>query len=371
MKALKAPETGLFYLIDFFRYFFETAFYIFGTMQKPITIVYFIVCFFCACNNDGNSPGKKNNNDSTSNGDNKSIGNQQKIDTAVYNKLLLHMANGDTTGHWPVKHEYPKAGAIFPYKRVVAYYGNLYSKLMGILGELPKDSMFKRLMGEVKKWQAADSLVEVVPALHYIAITAQSKPGESGKYRMRMPFNQIDTIIKWAKEINALVFIDIQVGLSTLQQELPEFEKYLAMPNVHFGIDPEFSMKGGERPGTIIGTFDAADINYVNEYLSGIVKKYDIPPKILIIHRFTQDMITNYKNIKLFPEVQIVMDMDGWGEPLKKVGTYNRMIFPEPVQFTGFKIFYKNDTKRVNQTQEMQPADLLKLVPRPVYIQYQ
>ena len=36
---------------------------------------------------------------------------------------------------WPVKAPYPLAGAILPFKRVVAYYGNLYSKKMGALGE--------------------------------------------------------------------------------------------------------------------------------------------------------------------------------------------------------------------------------------------
>ena len=29
-------------------------------------------------------------------------------------------------------------------------------------------------------------------------------------------------------------------------------------------------------------------------------------------------MVTNYKEIKPLPEVQIVMDMDGWGEKAKK-----------------------------------------------------
>jgi hypothetical protein len=82
-------------------------------------------------------------------------------------------------------------------------------------------------------------------------------------------------------------------------------------------------------------------------------------------------MVTNYKQIKLRPEVQIIMDMDGWGPPAKKVGTYKSFIYPEPVQFTGFKIFYKNDTERVGMKQEMQPEDLLKLKPRPMYIQYQ
>lgn len=296
---------------------------------------------------------------------------KEGIDTVQYQKLLTHITNGDTTGLWPAKTPVPLPGSILPFNRVVSYYGNLYSKQMGALGEFPKDTMLKRLQAEVQKWTNADSMLPAIPALHYIAVTAQGAPGAGGNYRMRMPFHQIDTIINWAKEINALVFIDIQVGLSTIQKELPEFEKYLSMPNVHLGIDPEFSMKTGARPGTVIGTYDAADINYVVGYLDSIVQKNNLPPKILIIHRFTRAMVTNYKNIKVVPQVQMVMDMDGWGPPQKKVSTYQLFIRSEPVQFTGFKIFYKNDTQRVGEKTEMQPADVLKLKPTPIYIQYQ
>ena len=35
----------------------------------------------------------------------------------------------------------PLPGAILPHKRIVAYYGNLLSKRMGILGELPPDQL--------------------------------------------------------------------------------------------------------------------------------------------------------------------------------------------------------------------------------------
>jgi hypothetical protein len=143
------------------------------------------------------------------------------------------------------------------------------------------------------------------------------------------------------------------------------------MPQVHLGIDPEFSMKTGARPGTQIGSYDAADINYVTEYLAGLVKKHNLPPKMLVIHRFTRPMVTNYKSIKLRPEVQIVMDMDGWGPPAKKISTYKSFIYPEPVQYTGFKMFYKNDVAKVGMKEEMQPEALLKLKPRPIYIQYQ
>ncbi len=75
------------------------------------------------------------------------------LDTALYTKIMLHLANGDSSGRWPVKAAYPNAGAIFPFHRVVAYYGNLYSKNMGILGEYPPTEMLSRLKVELKKWQ--------------------------------------------------------------------------------------------------------------------------------------------------------------------------------------------------------------------------
>lgn len=291
-------------------------------------------------------------------------------DTIDYKERIQHMINGDSSGKWPAKAPFPKAGAILPFKRIIAYYGNLYSTRMGILGELPKPQMFAKLKEEVRKWEKADPKTPVQPALHYIAVTAQGAPGPGGTYRMRMPFKQIDTILNWAKEINALVFLDVQVGLSTIQKELPEFEQYLKLPNVHFGMDPEFSMKGGERPGSVIGSYDASDINFVVDYLSDLVKKNNLPPKVLVIHRFTQAMVKNYTQIKKTPEVQIVMHMDGWGEPAKKMGTYKYFIHKEPVQFTGFKLFYKNDLKQPPH-RLLTPEELMKAKPRPLYIQYQ
>ena len=42
----------------------------------------------------------------------------------------------------------------------------------------------------------------------------------------------------------------------------------------------------------------------------------------------------------------------------------------EPVQFTGFKLFYHNDQKKAG-SQMMTPEQVLTLYPRPLYIQYQ
>jgi hypothetical protein len=50
---------------------------------------------------------------------------------------LVHLANGDSSHRWPVRSAYPNPGAILPFNRIVAYYGNLYSRNMGVLGEYP------------------------------------------------------------------------------------------------------------------------------------------------------------------------------------------------------------------------------------------
>ncbi|WP_439883544.1 hypothetical protein ACSX1A_08875 [Pontibacter sp. MBLB2868] len=263
----------------------------------------------------------------------------------------------------------PLPGALLPHKRILAYYGNPLSKRMGILGELPEEQVLAKLDEEVAKWNKADSLTPVQPALHAIVVTAQGHPSAGGKYRLRMSDNMIDGVLEMAKKRDAIVFLDVQVGQSTLQEELPRLEKYLQLPNVHLGVDAEFSMKDGGVPGRKIGTYDAADINYATKYLADLTKEHNLPPKLLIVHRFTQRMITNADDIKLRPEVQIVMHMDGWGPPSLKRDTYRRYIKNEPVQFTGFKLFYKNDTK--NNSRLMTPEEVLALKPTPMYIQYQ
>jgi len=297
---------------------------------------------------------------------------QDKIipDTAAYNKKMIKMANGDTSGKWACKNEFPNEGAILPYKRIIAYYGNLYSTRMGILGELPKKEMFSRLKKELAVWQKADPETPTIPALHYIVTTAQSLPGSGGLYRLRMPSSEIDKVMAMAEEINAIVFLDIQVGLSTLKEEIPVLEKYLKHRRVHLGIDPEFSMKGGQKPGTVIGSFDAEDVNYASSYLASLVNKNNLPPKVLILHRFTKGMLKSTKEITARPEIQVVVDMDGWGAPERKINTYKLFVYAEPIQFTGFKLFYKNDLKEAPHKM-LTPEQLMSLKPIPMYIQYQ
>ena len=290
-------------------------------------------------------------------------------DSMGYGSAIGTLKVLDTTKKWNQKKLKPLQCAILPYNRVVAFYGNLYSKRMGILGALPKEQMLAKLKEEVAVWRSADPSTPVIPALHYIAITAQKQPGKNKKYRLRMPFQQIDSVYSWARSINGIIFLDVQIGQSTVKEEVETLRDYLALPDVHLALDPEFAMKHGAVPGSRIGTLSALEINEVIAILEALVKDHNLPPKILVIHRFTRAMLTDYQNIKICPEVQIVINMDGFGSKELKRSSYRMAIYEEPVQFAGFKLFYKNDTQ--NGQPLLTPEELLQLVPKPVYIQYQ
>ena len=291
---------------------------------------------------------------------------------------------------WPTG-PVPLPGAIMPAKRIVAFYGNPLSKRMGFLGEYlvrrpdTKDSAGKRVYGGydpsdmlkraekvVAEWNEADPRTPVQPALHLIVSVAQLDSGRDGAYRLRMDSTLIEEVYGWAVQNNMLLFVDIQIGQSTVEREVRRLMPWLTRPNVHLALDPEFSMhysREGVAPGKKIGIMDAREINWAIDTLNAIVVEKKLPPKVLVIHRFTRQMVSNSSKIKLTPGVQVVMDMDGWGAPWLKFDSYSAYTVLEPVQFTGFKIFFGNDSKKGDPI--LSAREVLHLLPRPLYIQYQ
>lgn len=263
-----------------------------------------------------------------------------------------------------------RTAAILPQRRIVAFYGNPRSKNMGILGELPPDRMLARLDREVKAWEKADPATPVQPALQVIAVMAAGHAGDDGKYRVRMPDVVIRQVIGWAERRDAIVILDIQPGRSTVQDELKPLLPWLRSPDIHLALDPEWSMDDDEIPGKVVGSLDAKDINHAVRTLADLVEKNGLPPKVLVVHRFTQGMVTNVDDIETGdPRVQVVLDMDGWGPPATKLNSYRAWVAPTKIPYMGFKLFYRNDTK--GGSRMMTPAELLKLARVPMYIQYQ
>jgi hypothetical protein len=266
----------------------------------------------------------------------------------------------------------PLAGAILPHRRIVAYYGNPNSKKMGVLGEYPEQQMLSMLDDTVAMWRQADASTPVIPAIHLVTVVAQGSAGPDGQWRRRENPQTIEQAYRWAQSRQGLLFVDIQAGHSTLQQELPLLLKYLERPDVHLGVDPEFYMhykREGLRPGVTVGQMMSSDVNYAVDVLDKVVREKNLPPKILVVHRFRNDMVPDAENIKPTTAAQVVMHMDGWGPAWLKFDSYKDYIVQYPVAFTGFKIFYHNDAKSGDPI--LTPPEVLRLLPRPLYVQYQ
>jgi hypothetical protein len=259
----------------------------------------------------------------------------------------------------------PPSKPLLPDSLIVTYYGNPFSKRMGILGEIPPEAMMARLQKEADLWQKADSSSTVRPGLELVTVVSADYAQQDNTYRYRMPKAMIEKVMGWARSRGWLIILDVQVGRSSVKKELDWILPYLEQPDVHLALDPEFQMAKGLKPGRRIGSSDAEDVNLAVIYLSKLVQEKKLPPKLLLVHRFTDDMLKRYWLIRQDPNVQIVVVMDGFGSPFSKAKIYRREVAREPVQFGGIKLFYKNDQPMMSRRQ------VLELQPRPRVVIYQ
>ncbi|HEV2126354.1 MAG TPA: hypothetical protein VGW38_26655, partial [Chloroflexota bacterium] len=243
------------------------------------------------------------------------------------------------------------AGALLPGHRIVAYYGNPRSAAMGILGELPPEQMLDSLEAQAQAYAALDPTTPVQPALELVAVVAQAHPGADGLYRGRMSDAEIDQVAQWAQSRSYPLILDVQPGLSSFQAEVEALWPFLARPYVHLALDPEWAMAPGQVPGQTFGSVDASTVNAVIQTLADIVAEHNLPPKVLIVHRFTVDMLTNDWQIQPHPNVQVVIVMDGVGGQGAKVSKYDALIRGQPVGFPGIKLFYTEDVNLLSPEQ--------------------
>jgi hypothetical protein len=258
-----------------------------------------------------------------------------------------------------------RSDALLPGSRIIAFYGTPLSTRMGILGEIPRDRMMAKLDTVAAEWARVDSTRTVRPALHLIVTVAQPHPGGDGMFRLRHGSAVIDKVIDWADSRGWLVFLDIQIGRAPIAGEIDRLLPWLARPNVHLAIDPEFAMPPDGIPGRRIGRIDGSHVNLAIDRLADLVTRHRLPPKVLVVHRFTEGMLTNHGVIRSDPRVQVVIHMDGFGGPGLKRDIYRVIVEDRPVQFAGLKLFYKNDKPMLT------PAEIVQMLPTPVYIQYQ
>lgn len=257
-------------------------------------------------------------------------------------------------------------GSLFQQCQLVAYYGHPEAEGMGVLGEGAVPDMIARLQSEADAYEATNGGRSVVPTFHMIAAAAQAGPTGDGSYLYRLSDEQVETWIALAEEHDFVILLDIQMGHSTVEAEVEHFIEHLKHPRVHLALDPEWAMRlSGVAPGQQIGNMDASEINKAQEMLQELVEEHNLDNKILVIHQFQEQMIRNKDQLQQFPNVDLVIHMDGFGGRANKISGYERYVAQDGAPHGGFKLFYDWDVDF------MPPEVVNALTPQPDVVTFQ
>ena len=254
---------------------------------------------------------------------------------------------------------------LLPNYRILSYYGFPGNELMGILGEHERETLLAILQDQLVEYEAADSSRPWKLAFEVIASVAQAGPGEDGLYIAYTSNEVIQDYVDFTAANDLLLILDVQFGRKTISEEIEAVREWLSYPHVHLAIDPEFSVREGEVPGTDLGQIDAADVRVAQDTLAEISRSEDIPPKLLVVHQFNLYSITNRGQIEHIPDVQYVLEIDGWGPPEDKRATYEVVGGDVPHEFYGFKLWYRQDEPL------MSAVEVMSLAPSPDIVIYQ
>lgn len=236
---------------------------------------------------------------------------------------------------------------------------------MGVLGETDPETMMQNLKEQAAAYSTADPGRPAVPTIELIASTAQRNPGEDSTFIARLPPEEIEEYATLAEENGALLLLDMQLGQSTVADEVETLRPFLERPYVHLAIDTEYYVREGEIPGVDLGGVDGAEIQGAVEALSRLVEEAGIPDKILLVHQFESSIVTNKQLIEPTENVQVVLNADGFGPAEDKTTKYDVLVGDEPIQYGGFKLFYRQDEPLLS------PEEVLELDPVPVVVNYQ
>jgi hypothetical protein len=248
---------------------------------------------------------------------------------------------------------------------VVTYYGSPRAPSMGILGQHAPEYAADLLAERAARFEALNAGAPVLPAIHLVYAVAQPQPTGDGTYLQYLDDRTVRQYIGLARRRGFVLILDLQIGHSNALAEVRKVEPYLEEPDVFVALDPEFALSGNKKPGEAIGSLDAGDINAVQWYLAALSAQRHLPAKLLVVHQFQTEMITDPTSIERRDGVDLVVDMDGYGPADIKEAKYARFGAAPYAPFGGIKIFLQHDPDPLTE------AQLLAITPRPSLFVYQ
>ena len=254
---------------------------------------------------------------------------------------------------------------LFPSRRIVAMYGHTNTSALGVLGEQGPAEGVARASSIAQGYEADG--IPVITAFEIIATLASSAPGSDGNYSLRTAIADLRPWIDQAEQSGMYVILDLQPGRGDFLTQAQEYEELLLEPHVGLALDPEWRLEPDQFHLEQIGSVDAAEVNQVVDWLSQLVRENNLPQKLLMVHQFSNEMITNRSEIRTTPELAVMIHMDGQGQSALKFNTYAEITRNslDNGWWWGWKNFYDEDFPTLT------PAQTLEARPVPYLVSYQ
>lgn len=239
--------------------------------------------------------------------------------------------------------ELPGGGTVlFPEHRLVAYYGNAEYAVLGVLGETSPQEAADRISEIAEEYR--DGEREVMPTFELIVTIATAAPGEDGNYSAVGDLEDVREYLEVARQNDIYLFLDFQPGRNRFIDQVRIYEEFIREPDVGIALDPEWRVTDTQRPGQLIGSVDAAEVNEVVDWAADIVREENLPQKLLVVHQFRTSMIRNREQIRTPPELAVTIHVDGFGTQPLKLETWGVLASDDAPWAHGFKLFYDEDT---------------------------
>jgi hypothetical protein len=246
---------------------------------------------------------------------------------------------------------------------IVAHHGAAGDAAAGLL-EGPPPEVAADLQARVARF-AAGSSAPVVPAIHLTAVRATDEPGDDGLYRTRESADTIRMYLDAARSIDAQLILDVRPGRARWIDELRRLRPFLAEPDVGISLDPEWKTGPSGVPGEQVGQIGATTVNQLSRFVGELAVQNELPDKLMVIHQFAPGMIANREGIVRRAGVDLVIDVNGHGDPASKRATYAALTAEPGAWRWGIKLFPGLEPNPLT------PDELRELDPAPALVIYQ
>ncbi len=249
---------------------------------------------------------------------------------------------------------------------ILAFYGHPDSREMGILGRFSMEELDEKLTELAAEYDAANGDRGVIKAFYLVYGTVWPE-GEIGF----MSDRRLKQYIDYAADHDMIVFIDHQIGRYDPVASLGKMFRWLAYPNVHLALDPEWRTT---RPMQEIGSVTADEINDALQSMEEYMEQNEIPgERLVVVHQFKAKMISGRNRVDTNRErVRLIHCADGFGSPSEKRAAYAYNAEATNMPDKGFKLFYNFGIRGAGYDHPLlTPEEVISLSPRPTVIMYQ